>query len=108
MLQRLIVAMSMLSLVAKPTLGLSFWSQIQGSIREEFNFHKVSQACLNFLPTELVWALQNKDRLQGNVEYSQGVCAQIPTQTMCKCDNLIIVIDTKASIQLEVKTSAFI
>lgn len=77
-------------------------------MRAEFNFHKVSQACLNFSPTGLVWALQNKDRVQGNVEYSLGVWAKVPTPAMCKHVNLVVTIDTKARIQLEVKTSAFI
>lgn len=97
----------MLPLVATLKLGLSFQSLVQGSIGAEFNFHKVSQECLTFVPTKLVWALQSKDRVQGSVEYSQGVWAQVRTQAMCKHDNLVVTIDTIARSQMEVKTSAF-
>lgn len=46
--------------------------------------------------------------MQANVEYSQGDWAQIPTQAMCKHGNLVVNLDAKAGIQLEVKTSTFI
>lgn len=86
MLQRLRVAML---LVAMPKLGLSFQSLVQESVRANFNFHEVRQTCMNFLPTELVWILQNKAGVSANVEYSQGVWAQVPTQATCKHDNLV-------------------
>lgn len=78
----------------------------------DYNFCKMSEACLNFSSVELVGASlsllqkQRQSARQGGVQSESFGTRTSSSHT--KHDNLVVTIDTKARIQLEVKTSSFI